>query len=285
MALRMLRYGLRHRVRGASRVTFLLARHLPSLQAVPIPVGDAVVWMDLRTQFAHYYLAAAPCAANFFEPAAMDAFASLVRPGDVFFDVGANHGWFSVLAATLGASQIHAFEPQPDVAVLLRRTLAPFDGTVHELALSDQNGAADLFVPDVAVMAGLRDWVTAQGRGMGVRRSSCQTRRLDDLQLPRPDIMKVDVEGAERLVFDGARATLDREDAPIVVFEAASASAAGYHEAQYAARDLLLLFTAPDWTTRYVRADGGWDNRPPHDDALVTVVAVPRARAGRLPML
>jgi hypothetical protein len=47
----------------------------------------------------------------------------LLRPGDVFYDVGANVGSYTLLAATAGA-RVHAFEPSPPTAARLRRNVA-----------------------------------------------------------------------------------------------------------------------------------------------------------------
>ena len=67
-----------------------------------------------------------------------------------------------------------------------------------------------------AATASLSDWT--DGRLGAVEHTTCEVRRLDALiaqgVVPFPAFVKCDVEGAERLVFEGARQTLDRSDAP-----------------------------------------------------------------------
>ncbi len=87
--------------------------------------------------------------------------------------------------------------------------------TVHELALSNVNGEVELFVLSDDSMASL-------GESKGGRPVRCRAARLDSLDLPHPAFIKRDVEGAELLVFRGAEKILNREDAPVLLFEQSS---------------------------------------------------------------
>src|SRR4029077_12514759 len=101
------------------------------------------------------------------------------------------------------------------------------NGTLHLMALGDRSGRMPLFVPEDESMASLADWT--DGRVGSVDVTSCEMRPLDDLvssgEVPRPDFIKCDVEGAEPRVFAGARATLDQVMAPIIMYEANTLSA------------------------------------------------------------
>ena len=155
-----------------------------------------------------------------------DVLAAL-RPGDVFYDVGANIGVFSCLAASAVDSDVVAFEPEPKNAVRLRENAALNDAhvAVHGVALSDTNEARELgithfngahqtgpaghsFVEDgdavdatITVESVVGDeYVAEQG-------------------LPIPNVVKIDVEGAEGAVLSGLESTLSHPDCRTVYCE------------------------------------------------------------------
>ena len=74
----------------------------------------------------------------------------------VFLDIGANTGYYTLLAALAGADDVRAFEPVPQIAEILRANLRASLGQLHnpvrifQLALSDHSGRATLFIPDQA---------------------------------------------------------------------------------------------------------------------------------------
>jgi FkbM family methyltransferase len=70
---------------------------------------------------------------------------NLVRPEDVTVDVGANYGLYARELARC-SRKVHAFEPSPMMADVLRRTSAR-NIVVHPLALSDHAGTAELRIP------------------------------------------------------------------------------------------------------------------------------------------
>ena len=160
-------------------------------------------------------------------------FARLIRPGDTFYEVGANTGYYArFLLHHLPVGSLVAFEPMAGNLDLLRRNLelggfAPGRWRVEPLALSDEDGTADLQVDDVADGSAVLDRLTggaASGgraaRGLAPKVERVPVRRLDGLiaddGLPPPGVMKVDTEGAEALVFAGAAGTL-REHRPRLV--------------------------------------------------------------------
>jgi hypothetical protein len=143
-------------------------------------------------------------------------FHHLCHADTVFVDVGANFGYFSVLAANLisnrGSGRVFAFEPNPKLAELLCRnveinwSIAPV--TFHQAAVADAAGEVPLYVP--------------KGHGANASLSApddvesiavtVPAVRLDDA-LPGDlaiDFMKIDVEGHELSVLRGARAVISR---------------------------------------------------------------------------
>lgn len=150
-----------------------------------------------------------------------------LEPGDVMLDVGAHIGEFTLLAASRGAT-VHAFEPDPANAALLRVNLedAGCSGavTVHECAVTESDGAMRFLAhrnPSLSALwtadRAAGDAVTIEVRGV----------RLDALALPRVDVIKIDTEGAELGVLRGATTLLQR-CSPTIVFEFAPAQYARF---------------------------------------------------------
>lgn len=138
--------------------------------------------------------------------------------GGVFLDVGANVGyWCGPAARVFG--EVHAFEPIPSLAAALRRA-APANVTVHELALSDHDGAGRCAVPiyqghAVSTRASLERGVNAGCEDEAVH--EVRLARLDSLSLVDVDVIKIDVEGHEAAVIDGAHETIERERPTLIV--------------------------------------------------------------------
>lgn len=147
-----------------------------------------------------------------------EAFRRHVGPGSVVWDVGANVGYFSILAARLGA-QVHAFEPVPENVGMIRGNVAA-NGMeqsvqVHPVAAGASDGPAEFLVVEDPSWSHLAD----RGRHPRTRESlQVEVVRLDGLGLPAPDLVKIDVEGSEVAVLEGALRTL-QEDRPVVVIE------------------------------------------------------------------
>jgi FkbM family methyltransferase len=144
----------------------------------------------------------------------------ILTPGDVFVDVGANVGYFTILAAKLvgPTGRVLAFEPSPTN----RQGLAANIGlnshaniVVHAVALSSGKGHVDLFHPSNGTLASFRasaGWLPSSVEGKvpreeAVTRFRVQTEALQEILSPwetnRLRLVKIDVEGAEVLVLRG----------------------------------------------------------------------------------
>jgi FkbM family methyltransferase len=130
------------------------------------------------------------------------------------FDVGANCGFFTArLLTTPGyRGHVHAFELVPSTFRALARMQEDCGFTdrmtCHPFGLSDTQATVWVDVGVHSTLARIAD------RG-SVR---AEVKTLDQLDLPAPDLVKIDVEGHETPVLDGARETL-RAARPLVVFE------------------------------------------------------------------
>jgi FkbM family methyltransferase len=291
---RLVRLHMHSGLRGATRLTFLLARRFKSLQQVPIDLpGWNPVYIDLRLGNAHLLLMESPYAGLWRELDEVNVMQSFVRNGDVAFDIGANIGLHSMLLSNLVGPQgsLHAFEPNSELVHALSRTISELgNASLHVVALSDKDDESELFIPSDDSMASLTNWTAATAfvDDGPSRTVTCQQRRLDDLinegKLPQPDFIKCDVEGAELLVFQGGRGTLDRPDAPIVLFEVNKDASLGFGQGVSEAKDFLAGLELPQYEFFRVQS-GGKLTRLQEANSFMNVLAVPRSKIQRWPEL
>lgn len=165
------------------------------------------------------------CAACAKEPWTVEWIEHWIQPGDVLFDIGANVGAYSLVAAshTVGQARVYAFEPAYHTYAALCDNIV-------------RNGFADCITPLPVALSDATTLVRFDYRALrpGTARhrlvnspadANAETRefapaysqpvlayRLDDVialhGLPRPNHLKLDVDGAEVAVLEGARETL-----------------------------------------------------------------------------
>ncbi len=153
--------------------------------------------------------------------------ANLMRPGMVVWDVGSHIGLYSrLLAEVLGAEAVVAFEPDPRNRVLLeinaRLGGRPECITIQPFALSAADETSAFHNDDDSTQRGHLAGVRGDGAGFHRGQVMVETRTVDSLVAsgvcPVPDLIKIDVEGAEALVLRGARETLARHS-PLLAIE------------------------------------------------------------------
>lgn len=142
----------------------------------------------------------------------------LLREGDVFYDVGAHAGFFSLLASHLVGSSgaVYAFEPLPRNATFLKKHIELnriSNIKLIEAAIADYDGEA-LFEESESSSMGK---VSANGK------SRVSVTSLDSLvaggAISPPSVMKIDVEGLQDIVLKGAGGILEKYH-PSVLIEA-----------------------------------------------------------------
>jgi FkbM family methyltransferase len=143
----------------------------------------------------------------------------LIPRGGTAIDIGANRGIFA-FALAQSADRVVAFEPNPDYAAFAGWMLRG-RAEVHALALSNAAGRDTFFVPVaddgmVLHLAGSLKRTHTQFRTM--QSYDVDIRTLDDFEFRDVRFIKADVEGSEREVLDGARATIAR-DRPVILLE------------------------------------------------------------------
>jgi FkbM family methyltransferase len=214
------RVALRERlVRRATHRWSLARRALPG-RYLPYPVKGGWAYLSLAnspTQLQRLL--------RVYEPAKYANIARYLPPGGGFVDVGANAGDFTVWAAHVGgpSTRVLAVEAEEENAHWLRRTVQrnglEAQVTVVNAAASDVTGEVELLV---TAKSGTHSIVETELHSAidafrPVRRVSIPARPLDDLVedagLPRVDVVKIDVEGAEMLVLRGATRLLAADHA------------------------------------------------------------------------
>jgi FkbM family methyltransferase len=138
-----------------------------------------------------------------------------IQPGDTFFDVGANIGLVSVLVAAQPhgrTATIHAFEPEPRNHAQLERNLAANRlaprAHAHAVALAREEGTAALFVRGSAG-EGRHSLVAKKGATGSIAVPLTTMTAFCARHDTRPDVLKIDVEGAEGDVLAGMAGLLE----------------------------------------------------------------------------
>lgn len=183
-----------------------------------------------------------------YEIPVQEALGEVLHDGATYWDVGSHAGFFALAAARrVGPSgRVHAFEPsEPNRTRLLGNVRANglTNVEVHGEAVTDRSGVATLFSHPSTSM-----WTIVEGKGSDpAAEVPCTT--LDELgsKLGAPDVIKIDVEGAELAVLKGGAELLER-DHPTVVIELSEESqvgemtevAAGYEVRRLDGRHWLL---------------------------------------------
>lgn len=157
-----------------------------------------------------------------------------LKPADTFIDIGANVGFYALLAATISGPQgrIIAFEPQSDLAANLARCVT-INGwsdffTVRNVALSDTDeDNAKLFLPIDGRSRGNASFL-AYSAVDGNQSVAATVRKGENelalLKIDRVAAAKVDVEGFEAKVIRGLRSFLESCPPPVVIAELFPAS-------------------------------------------------------------
>jgi FkbM family methyltransferase len=162
-----------------------------------------------------------------FEPAVRREVQRIATHGVNVIDIGANIGYYSVLASRLigPAKRVFSFEPQSNMVTQLRRNIevnALSNVEVFPFALADVRGRLTFQVP----REGLESLgsIHASDRFEVVKTVEVEAQRLDDVMVtldhPKIGLIKMDAEGAELLILRGATHLLSSPDRPVLIFEA-----------------------------------------------------------------
>jgi len=182
------------------------------------PLHGARMQLDLQKE-KDYWLGT-------YELALQKAFREKVRDGMLVFDLGANVGYISLLAASLvgRAGEVYAFEALPENIKRLQRNIK----------LNPQLAAIHVIPKAVAAHSGKITFLVHSSGGMGKvegsigraadyeQEISVESISLDDFVIANgrqaPDIIKIDIEGGEGLALEGMQGVL-KKTRPILFLE------------------------------------------------------------------
>jgi FkbM family methyltransferase len=163
----------------------------------------------------------------------MQIFSEIIRPGDFVVELGGHIGYLAVYFAHLVGPQgkVLVFEPGPNNLPYVRRNVASYKNTtVVPKAVSDFDGQGQLYIENLtgANDTLCKDFPSLVGnlRACGISGLKSSTIPIEcitldsvfrETDLPRPSVVKIDVEGAELSVLRGMDDLLRRDDVAIMI--------------------------------------------------------------------
>lgn len=158
------------------------------------------------------------CDQGIYESNILSAISALIRPDTAYFDIGANIGLLSIPILQLHPScNVVSFEPSPNALPYLRRT-ANDSGfgerwQIVGKAVGSSEGEADFFIAKSELSA--FDSIKNTNRAGYTQKTKVQLTTIDAewnrMGRPKVSVIKIDVEGAEILVMNGAEKCISSE--------------------------------------------------------------------------
>jgi len=204
------------------RIRCDLRQSVPGYRPLPVAWGLDVIADPTKT------IGRCICTTGIYDLAVSEAIARLARPGETVIDAGANVGYMTLLARVVVGTQgrVIAFEPHPELyrvaldnVASSERRFAAAPVEMHNLALAERTGTAELAVPE--------EFDRNDGIARLYWRNSGDSRAIpvgvatiDSIVGAEPvDLLKLDVEGHELSVLQGARNALASRRIRHIVFE------------------------------------------------------------------
>jgi len=161
---------------------------------------------------------------------------SNLKENDIFFDVGANLGQFTVPFAK--HTKVYAFEPAKNIYPYLEKNIhinnVAQNVTIIKAIVSDHVGNTEFYQSDESnIFSGILNPEEYNSEWKSVRRDIIPTVTVDSIVdeygISKIDWMKVDVEGAEALVIKGSAGCLERKLVKNILIEMHPISIKGTH--------------------------------------------------------
>lgn len=178
--------------------------------------------------FANEYIGRAMYLWGEHDPRITDVLKAAIRSGDTVLDIGAHFGVTGLFAARqVGPTgTVHLFEPQPLLASCLRTSLQLNRFThavVHECALSDRAGTADMTVLDstnwgMTTLSPPKGELTNGYPSLSVRTENAG-KYVASLECARVSCVKIDIEGYEPVILESMQDWLAEVRPPVIIFE------------------------------------------------------------------
>lgn len=243
---------IRHLPRGRYRVMHRLPRPRSAfLMQMPAETGGYSFHCDLRDTISREV-----CFTGRYEPQETALVQSILRPGMSFVDVGANWGYFTLLAASLvgPGGRVLSLEPDPRLFAIIQDNITR--SRLEQVTILQLAAASE---PGNLALAGYRE----AGGNFGVSRipANCdehedvfqvRSQSLDNLlelhSLSSIDLMKMDIEGAEVFAIAGLKESLVRRSVKRLLLELHPVELAEHDSSVSAVVELLLSAGYQPWT-------------------------------------
>jgi FkbM family methyltransferase len=187
-----------------------------------------------------------------YEPLLTKVITKLIRPGDVVIDVGANIGLISIQLGKLVSpgGKVYSFEPVPTTFKKLKDTIR-LNNLIQIIipenkAVSNKQELTTIYVPQKRSHA-----CSSLKKSEKAYSFPCETITLNSLQ-QSPTFIKIDVEGAELMVLEGADLIFKKEHSPIVVMEVNRKAA---NQFGYEPEELLKILAKSNYHRFYYSDD------------------------------
>lgn len=200
---------IRKMARKLNRVFELLV-----ITTIPNPArvsGLTIYWSPLAFPLLRNFMA------GMMEEGTFRVLKKLLRPGGTFIDIGAHIGWYSLYAAKIVGpkGRIYAFEPDPRLFPLLVRNIA--ENGFTEIIHAEQKGIAHIDGLMKFFLSGAHQAGYSSIYSTGIKDPQCIEIRVITLDSflasqgwPHIDLIKMDIEGAEVLAFQGMKEVVCR---------------------------------------------------------------------------
>lgn len=142
----------------------------------------------------------------------IDLLRNFINANSVVYDIGGNIGYHTVAFASM-AKEVHSWEPNDRNYLLLEKNTQELNNVkLYHCAVSNVVGEAFISDYDTTKPGNYGECMMAEAG------QPCKTVRIDDLDLPLPDVIKIDVEGHELKVFQGMQNTISKSR-PVIFYE------------------------------------------------------------------
>jgi FkbM family methyltransferase len=195
-----------------------------------------------------------------FEKNELAFFRNSLRSGQIFLDIGANVGIYTIIASKLvgDGGHVYSFEPSKRELEILNHNIKINhleNITVIEKAISAHSGIAQLAM---AKDGGLNSFADTHRLDQQIETwQTVETISLDEFiqeySIQKVDFIKIDVEGAEKLVFQGASQFLASDSQAIILFESSELNVSGFG---YSVQEFLTSLSKSGLSVFYLDQGG-----------------------------
>ena len=175
-----------------------------------IEFNDCIVYFDSTDNFSKLWYHNSNRTSQYHEPHLTNQFISLIKEGDIVFDVGSLIGYFTCLASELVGEkgEVHAFEIDKDCMPLIEKSLVLAkhkNATIHHVAVCDHKGKERM---TQTVRLKLGEMLSNKEEKTSIEIDATTIDHFVKENGVSPDLIKIDVEGSEFRVIKGMQQLL-----------------------------------------------------------------------------